>query len=549
MIFEPAERTLLPTKDLLSYIFDNPSYDQDQPIYIDVHNPSRSISCNQARKLIRQLIAGLRAAGLQQGDCVLIHSFNDINYSILVLAIIGAGGIFTGSNPSYTPHELAHHINASQTKFLISEPEILDSLLNAAKQTKIPENRIWVFDNLGQSVPNGMRSWKHLFDAGEDDWVRFNNLDTARQTTAARLFSSGTTGLPKAVMITHYNLIAQHELVHAATSRPFPTSRVIAMPVFHASAAPVTHITTLKAGNVAYMMRRFDLEKYLQTVEKYDVTDLAMVPPIVIGILMSPISKQRPYLKKTRIASCGAAPLDKGIQARFRSLMGYNSPFTQVWGMTETSCVATCFPYPEHDDTGSVGRLIANLEAKLIDEDGNNISAYGVRGELCVRGPTVTPGYFNNPEANSESFDSDGWFKTGDIAYCDKSTRKWYIVDRRKELIKVRGFQVAPPELEAVLLSHPQIVDAAVIGITFPNADTEFPRAYVVRRPGESGSHLTEDDIQKFILTRLAKYKALTGGVKFVGAISRNPSGKILKRVLREDAKREIETGSIKPKL
>lgn len=161
----------------------------------------------------------------------------------------------------------------------------------------------------------------------------------------------------------------------------------------------------------------------------------------------------------------------------------------------------------------------------------------------------MTPGYFDNAQANSESFDSDGWFKTGDIAYCDKSTRKWYILDRRKELIKVRGFQVAPPELEAVLLSHPQIVDAGVIGITFPNADTEFPRAYVVRRPGESGSQLTEDEIQKFVLTRLARYKALTGGVKFVGAISRNPSGKILKRVLREDAKREIEAGSIKPKL
>lgn len=147
-----------------------------------------------------------------------------INYSILVLAIIGAGGIFTGSNPSYTPHELAHHINASQTKFLISEPEILDSLLNAAGQTKIPEERIWVFDNLGQSIPNGMRSWSRLFHAGEDDWVRFDDLDIARQTTAARLFSSGTTGLPKAVMITHYNLIAQHELVHAANTRPFPVS-------------------------------------------------------------------------------------------------------------------------------------------------------------------------------------------------------------------------------------------------------------------------------------------------------------------------------------
>ncbi|KAJ5989741.1 hypothetical protein N7522_009948 [Penicillium canescens] len=549
MIFEPAERTLLPTEDLLSYIFDQPPYDQDQPIYIDVHDPSRSISCNQARKLVRQLIAGLRASGLQPGNCVLIHSFNDIHYSILVLAIIGAGGIFTGSNPSYTPHELVHHIKASQSKILISEPEILDSLLSAAKQTDIPGENVWVFDNRGQSIPHGMRSWKRLLEVGDEDWVRFNTLKTSQETTAARLFSSGTTGLPKAVTITHHNLIAQHELVLGANPRPYAISRIIAVPVFHASAAPVAHISTLKAGSVAYMMRRFELEKYLNTVEKYNVTDLAMVPPIVIAILMSPLSQQRPFLKKVRLAACGAAPLDKGIQARFRSLMGDGSPFTQVWGMTETSCVATMFPYPEHDDTGSVGRLIPNLEAKLIDEEGNNISAYGVRGELCVRGPTVTPGYFNNIEANAHSFDSEGWFKTGDIAFCDGSTRKWYIVDRRKELIKVRGFQVAPPELEAVLLSHPQIVDAAVIGITFPSADTEFPRAYVVRRPGDSGSSLTETGVQQYLLNRLSKYKALTGGVKFVGAIARNPSGKILKRVLREDAKMEIEAGLLKPKL
>lgn len=161
----------------------------------------------------------------------------------------------------------------------------------------------------------------------------------------------------------------------------------------------------------------------------------------------------------------------------------------------------------------------------------------------------MTPGYFNNPEANAEAFDSEGWFKTGDIAYCDQRTRKWYIVDRRKELIKVRGFQVAPPELEAALLSHPQVVDAAVIGITFPGTDIEYPRAYVVRRPGDLGSKLTETEVQKYVLSRLAKYKALTGGVKFVGSIARNPSGKILKRVLREDAKKEIEAGLLKAKL
>ncbi|KAJ5502786.1 AMP-dependent synthetase/ligase [Penicillium fimorum] len=549
MIFEPAERILLPTSDLLSYIFDEPTYDQDQPIYVDVSNPARSISCNQARKLVRQLIAGLRESGLEKGDCVLIHSFNDISYSILVLAIIGAGGIYTGSNPSYTPHELAHHIRASESKFLFSEPEIVDSLLRAAGEVNVPEQNIWAFDNLGQSIPNGMRSWKELLKVGEEDWARFNDLETCQQTTAARLFSSGTTGLPKAVTITHYNLIAQHEVVHGANSRPYSMSRVIAVPIFHAAVAPVTHISTLKAGVVIYLMRRFDLETYLSTVEKYNITDLTMVPPIVIAILMSPLSRKKPYLQNARMAGCGAAPLDKNVQARFRSLMGDNKPFTQVWGMTETCSIATNFPYPEHDDTGSVGRLVPNLEAKLIDENGENISAFDVRGELCVRGPTITPGYFNNPEANAEGFDSEGWFKTGDIAYCDQRTRKWYIVDRRKELIKVRGFQVAPPEIEAALLSHPQIVDAAVIGITFPGSDTEYPRAYVVRRPGEAGCKLTEAEIQEYVLTRLAKYKALTGGVKFVGAVARNPSGKILKRVLREDAKKEIEAGLLKAKL
>ncbi|KAJ5697123.1 AMP-dependent synthetase/ligase [Penicillium malachiteum] len=549
MIFEPAQRLSLPTKDLLSYIFDNPTYDQDKPLYIDVHTPSRSISCNQARPIIRRLIAGFRAAGLQSGDCVLIHSFNDINYSMLVLAIIGAGGVFTGSNPSYTTNELSHHINAAECKFLISEPEVIEPAVLAANKAGIPNERVWIFDNLGQTVPAGMKSWKTLMDHGESDWIRFDSLEKVQNTTAARFFSSGTTGLPKAVIITHYNFIAQHEFVTERHHRPFPMSRVIAVPVFHASVGFLTHVATLKAGHETYVMRRFELQKYLEITEEKNITELALVPPIVIAILMSPISHQKPYLKKTRTALCGAAPLDKDLQERFRSMMADGSPFTQVWGMTETSCVATMFTYPEHDVTGSVGRLIPNLEAKLIDDDGNNISAYGVRGELCVRGPTVTPGYYKNNEANTHSFDADGWFKTGDIVYCDEETRKWYIVDRKKELIKVRGFQVAPPEIEAVLLSHPQIIDAAVIGITIPGADTEFPRAYVVRRPESKEKPLDEKDVQEFVLKNLARYKSLTGGVRFLDSIPRNPSGKILKRFLRDYAKKEVQDGKIRPNL
>lgn len=149
---------------------------------------------------------------------------NQINYSILVLAIIGAGGVFTGSNPAYTQYELAHHIKASESKFLISEPEILNSLLDAAQQTGISKENVWVFDNLGQAIPNGMKSWKELLKFGEDDWIRFDDLKVAQTTAAARLFSSGTTGLPKAVTITHLNLIAQHELVLGANPRPYPVS-------------------------------------------------------------------------------------------------------------------------------------------------------------------------------------------------------------------------------------------------------------------------------------------------------------------------------------
>lgn len=176
---------------------------------------------------------------------------------------------------------------------------------------------------------------------------------------------------------------------------------------------------------------------------------------------------------------------------------------------------------------------------RIIDDNGNDISAYDVRGEMCIRGPTVISGYFENPAANALSFDSEDFFKTGDIVYCDSKSKKWYIVDRKKELIKVRGFQVAPPELESVLLSHPLIVDAAVIGVKAAN--DEMPRAYVVRRPVKEAEGLDEVAVKRYCAERLARYKELSGGVRFVDAIPKNASGKILKRVLRDMAKEEAD--------
>jgi acyl-CoA synthetase (AMP-forming)/AMP-acid ligase II len=200
--------------------------------------------------------------------------------------------------------------------------------------------------------------------------------------------------------------------------------------------------------------------------------------------------------------------------------------------------------YPEYDPTGSVGRFLPNLDAKLVDDDGKDITDYDVVGELCVRGPVIVKGYYGNEQANRESWDRDGYFHTGDIALRRRDNGLWYIVDRKKELIKVRGFQVAPAELEGVLMTHPDIADAAVIGVPAggPGASageqgSELPRAYIVLK---KGARLEEKDVKSFMEGKLAKYKQIEGGVKFIDIIPKNASGKILKKDLREMAKREL---------
>lgn len=192
--------------------------------------------------------------------------------------------------------------------------------------------------------------------------------------------------------------------------------------------------------------------------------------------------------------------------------------------------------------TGSIGRPIRGLEMKLVDDEGKDLGeVYDISGEMCLRGPTIVPGYHKNPKANEEAYDADGFYHTGDIGYCDSATKLWYIVDRKKELIKVRGFQVAPPEIEGILLDHPQIVDCAVIGIECKYSDEatgEVPMAFVVRKPGTREEDLTEDMVKAYVKPKLARFKWLEE-VRFVDGIPKSANGKILKRILREQMKTE----------
>ncbi|KAL6703608.1 Acyl-CoA synthetase actt5 [Coniothyrium glycines] len=528
----------LPEEDIVSFSLGNKNqdYDDDKPIYHDADDESRALSRAQGRSIVRKLVRGFRAAGLQKGDCFAITSFNDIMYPMVFLGGVGAGGVFSGTNPAYRVAEMRHHIRTAQVRFFVVEPELLDVVIEGAAAANIPKDHIFIFNFRGQAVPDGFRSWEWLLQQGEEDWDRITDKNTLETTDVARLTTSGTTGLPKTACQSHYNATSYHAMTSGIMEGkiPWDPRNISPLPMFHVATVPAVHASPFRSGHPIWIMRRFELEPYLAAIEKHQITNLGMVPPLVIAIINSPLTK-RYSLKSVRSVVIGAAPLDAGSQRRLRSLCASDCRCTQVWGMTETTSAITLFYYPEADDTGSVGRLMPNTDIKLIDEHGKDITAFDVRGEVCIRGPTVVRQYLNNPTANAETWDSEGYLRTGDILYCDSKTKKWYIVDRKKELIKVRGFQVAPPELEAVLLSaSDHIVDAAVIGVQAQRGSaTEAPRAYVVRRPG---SRITAEQVQRLVGEQLASYKQVTGGVVFVAEIPKSPSGKVLKRVLRERA-------------
>jgi len=361
------KRVPIPNKDLLSWTFDDSKYDPNKPIYVDAADPTRSISAAQAKLLIRKLAVGFHAVGVRHGDCVCVHAFNDIYYPILFLGIIAAGAVFVGSNPAYTSSELTHHFGTSQGRFILTDPTYLDPILQASQNCKIPRTNVFIFDPRGGDDKRDMaprsRDWTWLLDHGERDWHRFDDEAVSRTTTAARLFSSGTTGLPKAASISHYNLVAQHTLVFDFNPVPYKASFLAYLPLFHAAMTPFALVAPLRAGQVTYVLKRFEIEALLRSIHRYQITDIVFVPPVVVAILKSSLAQRFP-LKSLKNAMSGAGPLDRQNQSALQQLLAPDAALNQVWGMTETTCVASKFYYPEQDDTGSVGYMMPNIDVK-----------------------------------------------------------------------------------------------------------------------------------------------------------------------------------------
>jgi len=261
-------------------------------------------------------------------------------------------------NPAYRAHEIRHHIRTAEVKFFVCEPEFLGPLVDVMRDEGLDvQGKLFVFDTrVEQKVPEGLRSWRWLLEQGSEEWERITDEDVLRNTEVSRLTTSGTTGPPKFAMQTHYNGTSYHTLTTQLREISWTPRSLTVLPSFHVATVPAVHVSPLQVGRKIWIMRRFELEAYMAAIEKHQITDLGMAPPLVIAIINSPLNKKY-SLKSVRRIGCGAAPLDAESQNRLQALCADDCVFTQVWGMTETTSALSLFRYPEMDWTGSVGNL------------------------------------------------------------------------------------------------------------------------------------------------------------------------------------------------
>ena len=512
MIFRgPYPDVTIPDLSLTEFIFRPANGLPDKPALID-GSTGRAWTYVQLEDAVRRTAASLARKGFRKGDVFGIFSANCPEYAIAFHAVAMLGGINTTLNPLYTAEEAAHQLSDAGARFLVTAPPFADKARAAAQHSKIEE--LFVFGKADGATP-----FDSLLESdGDVPRVEIN----PSEDLVALPYSSGTTGLPKGVMLTHRNLIANMCQMDGLDYFSRDDTLLCVLPLFHIYGLVVVLNMGLHLGATLVTMPRFDLEQFLGLIAKHRVTLSHVVPPIVLQLARNPLVEKYD-LSSLKVIFSGAAPLSPELSRECIERIGCT--IRQGYGMTETSPVTHSSPAdPAKMKLGSVGPPAPNTECKLLDPATGGDLGSNQEGELCVRGPQIMKGYLNNTEATARTIDADNWLHTGDVGYADADGH-FFIVDRVKELIKYKGFQVAPAELEAILLTHPAVADAAVI----PCADEEageVPKAFVVKK-GET----TAEAIMDYVEERVAPYKKLRF-VEFIDQIPKSASGKILRRVL-----------------
>jgi acyl-CoA synthetase (AMP-forming)/AMP-acid ligase II len=513
IIRSPYPDVTIPDLSLPAFVFADAAKHAAKPALID--GPSgRAITYRELVGRARLAAGGLAARGFQQGDVFAIYCPNLPEYAVAFYGVLLAGGVNTTINPLYTVEELAAQLNDAGGKYLLTIPTFVDKAIEAAGKSGVRE--VFVLGEAAGATPFAalLRSGQQPPEVTIDPHADLAVLP----------YSSGTTGLPKGVMLTHHNLIANLCQLQPVLDVREDDVGIAVLPFFHIYGLTVLMAAALWQGTTLVTMPHFDLEQFLTILQDYRVTAAAVVPPIMLAMAKHPLI-DRFDLSALQFIGSGAAPLGAELEEACGKRLG--CVVGQGYGLTETSPVLTAHPSEEaRIRHGSAGQLVPNTEAKVVDPATGEELGRNQDGELCFRGPQVMRGYLNRSAETAQLLDPDGWLHSGDIGHVDDDGYL-YIVDRVKELIKYKGLQIAPAELEAVLVSHPAIADAAVVRVPDEEAG-EVPKAFVAAK-----AELAAHEVMDYVAKRVAPYKKIHH-VEFVDEIPRSLSGKILRRVLME---------------
>jgi acyl-CoA synthetase (AMP-forming)/AMP-acid ligase II len=459
---------------------------------------------SDARKVARLL----QDNGVEKGDKVGIFSPNHIDYPAVFFGSLLVGATVTTLNPLYTPHEIEHQLSDAEAVILFA----FSFMRPAAEEAKknLPRLRtIYTIDQLPEVLEGVSEEYKPVTINPKED-------------VAALPYSSGTTGLPKGVMLTHYNITSNVKQGQGTREIPPDMIGLWLLPLFHIYGMTVLMSSGIATANTGVVMLRFDVEQMMQLIQEHRITDLYLAPPAILAMVNLP-DPSRYDTSSLRLISSGAAPLPLELGERAKAM--FKCIVSQGYGMTETSPTVNTQPF-EKIKLESVGPPFPDTFEKIVKLGTEEDLPVGEVGELMVKGPQVMKGYWNNPKETAACLTPDGWLHTGDVARFDEDGYL-YLIERLKEMIKYKGYQVAPAELEALLHEHPAVLDAAVI----PKPDEaggEIPKACVVLRPGSEAS---PEDLMTFIAGKVAPYKKIRE-VEFLETIPKTLSGKILRRDL-----------------